>query len=83
MWPGNCSARRSISDAGNVEGLDIEAIHVLGERETLVVETDPLAVELPNEAGALARVARKLAQANVNIEYTYQRPSGQPGIRTV
>lgn len=49
----------------------IKAIHVLGEHGVLVVETDVLAVEVDDQPGALARVARKLAKAKVNIEYAY------------
>lgn len=37
----------------------------------LVVETDVLALNLPDRPGELARVARQLAKAKVNIEYAY------------
>ena len=49
----------------------IKAIHILGEHGVLVVETDVLAVEVDDQPGALARVARKFARAKVNIEYAY------------
>ena len=48
-----------------------KAIHLLGERGVLVTTSDVLAVELPDEAGSLASMARKLGRAGVNIEYAY------------
>lgn len=39
----------------------IKAIHLLGEHGVLVVETDVLAVDVDDQPGALAKVARKLA----------------------
>ena len=53
-----------------------KAIHLLGDRGLLVVDTDVLAVQLDNEPGTLARAARKLAGAGVNIEYAYGSGSG-------
>lgn len=47
------------------------ALHLLGDAGALVVENEVLAIELPNKPGALAKVARKLAKAKVNIEYAY------------
>ena len=44
---------------------------VLERGGALVVETDVLLRRLPNEPGALAEAARKLADADVNIEYSY------------
>lgn len=49
----------------------IKAIHLLGEHGVLVVETDVLAVDVDDQPGALAKVARKLARGKVNIEYAY------------
>ena len=43
----------------------------------LVVDTDVLAVQVDNQPGTLARVARKLAAADVNIEYAYGSGSGE------
>ena len=37
----------------------------------LVVETELLAVILPNQPDTLAKVARQLAAAEINIEYAY------------
>jgi len=48
-----------------------KAIHLLGEHGVLVVETDVLAVEVDDEPGALAKVARQFARTKVNIEYAY------------
>ncbi len=53
-----------------------KAIHLLGERGLLVVDTDVLAVEFDNEPGTFARATRKLAAAGVNIEYAYGSGSG-------
>ena len=48
-----------------------EAIHLLGEAGTLVVENDVLVVDLPNQIGALGELAGKLRDAGINIEYAY------------
>jgi hypothetical protein len=47
------------------------AMHVFEERGALVVEDDVLVIEGDNKPGSLARVAHKLAEADVNIEYCY------------
>jgi len=47
------------------------ALHVFEEHGTLVVEDDVLLVDGSNKPGELARVAHKLADAKVNIEYCY------------
>jgi len=47
------------------------ALHVFEEHGTLVVEDDVLLVDGSNKPGELARVAHKLADARVNIEYCY------------
>jgi hypothetical protein len=48
-----------------------KALHVFEEHGTLVVEDDVLLVDGSNKPGALAQIARKLADAKVNIEYCY------------
>src|SRR5512140_2575551 len=48
-----------------------KALHLFEERGTLVVEDDVLVVEATNRPGELARVAKKLGAARVNIEYCY------------
>ena len=47
------------------------ALHVFEERGTLVVEDDVLMVEGSNKPGEMARIAHKLADAKINIEYCY------------
>ena len=48
-----------------------KALFLFEERGTLVVEDEVLLVEGSNQPGELARLARKLAAAKVNIEYLY------------
>src|SRR5512147_537163 len=48
-----------------------KALHVFEEHGTLVVEDDVVMLEGSNQAGELARIARKLSDAKVNIEYCY------------
>jgi hypothetical protein len=48
-----------------------KALHLLGDRGVLVVSSPVLAVDMPDEAGALAGMARRLGRAGVNIEYAY------------
>ena len=48
-----------------------KALHLLGERGVLVVGSQILAIEVPDEAGALASVAQRLGRAGVNIDYAY------------
>lgn len=48
-----------------------EALHLFGEHNLLAIEHDILMVSLPNEANALAKLADKLSETGVNIEYAY------------
>lgn len=48
-----------------------KALHVFEEHGTLVVEDDVLLVEGTNKRGELARIAHRLAEARINIEYCY------------
>jgi hypothetical protein len=52
-----------------------KALHVFEEHGTLVVEDDVLMIEGANRPGELARIAHKLADAKVNIEYCYSATS--------
>ena len=52
---------------------------MLEERGTLVIETEVLAVDLPNKPGALAETSKKLGDAGVNIEYSYGSGYGERG----
>jgi hypothetical protein len=47
------------------------AMHMFEEHGTLVVEDDVLLIDGSNKPGELARLAHKLADAKVNIEYCY------------
>jgi hypothetical protein len=47
------------------------ALMLLGESGVLALENDVLMIESDNEPGTLARIADRLAHAQVNIEYAY------------
>jgi hypothetical protein len=59
-----------------------KALHVFEEHGTLVVEDDVLMIDGANRPGELARIARKLADAKVNIEYCYSAtpPAARSGL---
>src|SRR5436305_1531142 len=46
-----------------------KALYVFEERGTLVIEDDVLMIEGMNEPGSLAKLAHKLTDAKINIEY--------------
>jgi len=48
-----------------------KALDLFEERGTLVVDDDVLMLEGDNKPGSLARIAHKLADGKVNIEYAY------------
>ena len=48
-----------------------KALMLLGEAGVLALETDVLTIETANQPGILAKIAERLAEAEVNIEYTY------------
>ena len=48
-----------------------KAIHLLGEHGVLVIERDVLLIQGRSRPGALAAIARTLADHKVNIEYAY------------
>ncbi len=62
-----------------------KAIHLFEEHSTLVVEDDVLMVEGSNKPGELARIAHRLAGANVNIEYCYSAtpPEAKKGLMII
>ena len=47
------------------------ALHLLGEHGVLVIERDVLMFEGRNKPGELGRIAAKLANHKINIEYAY------------
>ncbi len=58
------------------------AIHLFEEHSALVVEDDVLMIEGSNKPGELARIAHKLADAKINIEYCYSAtpPDAKKGV---
>jgi hypothetical protein len=62
-----------------------KALHVFEEHGTLVVEDDVLMIDGANRPGELARIAHKLADAKVNIEYCYSAtsPAAKSGLMIV
>jgi hypothetical protein len=48
-----------------------KALNVFEEHGTLVVEDDVIMIDGSNKPGELARIAHRLAEAKVNIEYCY------------
>ena len=48
-----------------------KALLLFEEHGTLVVESEVLMIEGDNKPGSLARLAHKLAEAKINIEYAY------------
>jgi hypothetical protein len=55
-----------------------KAVHLLGARGVLVVTSELLAIDMPDQAGALADVAKRLGRGGVNIDYAYG--SCPPGV---
>ena len=47
------------------------ALMLLGEAGALALENDVLMIQSDNHPGTLSRIADRLSQAGVNIEYTY------------
>src|SRR5919205_1161299 len=48
-----------------------KALLIFEEHGTLVVENDVLMIDGNNRPGSLARIAHKLSDAKINIEYAY------------
>lgn len=59
-----------------------KALHLFEEHGALVVEDDVLMIEGTNKAGELARIAHRLAEAKINIEYCYSAtpPEAKKGL---
>src|SRR5712675_254287 len=47
------------------------ALMLLGEAGVLALETEVLMIETASEPGVLAKIAERLAEAEINIEYAY------------
>ncbi|HJT81492.1 MAG TPA: ACT domain-containing protein [Chthoniobacterales bacterium] len=47
------------------------ALMLLGEAGVLAIENDVLMIETSNHPGMLGKIAERLSEAGVNIEYTY------------
>jgi hypothetical protein len=48
-----------------------KALMLLGEAGVLAIETEVLTIETASQPGVLAKIAERLAEAEVNIEYAY------------
>jgi hypothetical protein len=48
-----------------------KALMLLGEAGVLALETEVLTIETASEPGVLAKIAERLAEAEINIEYAY------------
>jgi hypothetical protein len=58
------------------------ALALFEERGVLVVDCKVLTVENSNKPGSLARIASRLAQAKINIDYAYvaTSPTAKTGL---
>jgi hypothetical protein len=59
-----------------------KALMLLGEAGVLALETEVLMIETASQPGVLAKIAERLAEAEINIEYTYLAGSrgGEKGL---
>jgi len=59
-----------------------KALHVFEEHGALAVEDDVILIDGSNKPGELARIAHKLADASINIEYCYSAtpPDAKKGL---
>ena len=48
-----------------------EAEQVLGRLQVMIQRHDVVVLDVPNQVGELARIAERLAQAGINLEYAY------------
>jgi hypothetical protein len=54
-----------------------KTLMLLGEAGVLALETEVLTIQTANQPGVLGKIAERLAEAELNIEYTYL--AGAPG----
>ncbi len=59
-----------------------KALNIFEQRGALVVENDVIMIDNSNKPGSLSRVAAKLAEVKINIEYAYlaTSPSSKKGL---
>jgi hypothetical protein len=57
-----------------------KARQVLTREKLTFSATNVLAIELDNEPGALAKVTKKLARQQINIEYAYASATGEKAL---
>lgn len=62
-----------------------KALLLFEERGTLVVDTEVLLIEADNKPGTLTKIATKLGDSGVNIEYCYfaTRPDSKKGLLVI
>lgn len=58
------------------------ALHIFESHGTLALESDVIMIENENRPGMLSRIAKALAEKNINIEYAYlaSLPSARKGL---
>ncbi len=49
----------------------VKALLILEQLGLYILESDVVVIEVDNRPGALAEIARRLARADINIEYAY------------
>ena len=59
-----------------------KALHIFEQRGVLTVENSVLMIENTNTPGSLAKIAKRLSKAKINIEYAYlaSSPTSQTGL---
>lgn len=58
----------------------VKALLILEQLGLYILESDVVVLDLDNKQGALAEVARKLARADINIEYAYCTATHHQGL---
>ena len=57
----------------------VKALLILEQLGLYILETDVIVLEVANRPGALGEVARRLARADINIEYAYCSATNSQG----
>ena len=58
----------------------VKALLILEQLGLYILESDVVVLELDNRPGSLGEVARKLARADINIEYAYCSATSSQGV---